>query len=599
MMVLEILRRANVAPSLAIAVIVLTLALAVLEGAGLGMMIPILTYVEVGANGNPGASGELLGFFGVVLGDLGLQISLPVLIAIAIIPLMLRQGVFYLKTVLAARIEFDYMHTLRIRSVDLYLRAGLPFFLQHTQGALTSSVTLECEQASSILRGIIEIAGHLVLLATYLLILMLLSYELTLIAFPMLLLSMVMIRRQLVRGREYGHEIGLSSQSFNEAVSDTIQSIRLIKSRGIEADALKRLTAHSANLSNWRVILQRIRSGIEAVVNPVLLVGTFGVLYVAVQYLGMRLAELGMFLFVVARVTPLLIQFNSSRLTIQSASQVSRRVNDLCDRAAAYEDLPSGQTPFEGINDNLEFRNVSFSYQGDNGPSETLMDVSFKVQKGETIALVGPSGAGKSTIADLMSRIYDVTEGEVLIDGRPIQQFDLRSLRRRIAFVPQDPSFFHDTIRANIEVGLEKPLTDEELATCLQKSFADEFVSRLPKGVDTVIGERGLMISGGQRQRLAIARALAQDADILILDEPTSALDAASEAKVRRSIKKMHGEITVVIIAHRLSTVRDADKIILLENGRVAGEGDHASLIAGSAGYRHLVQIQELHPAVA
>jgi ABC-type multidrug transport system fused ATPase/permease subunit len=235
---------------------------------------------------------------------------------------------------------------------------------------------------------------------------------------------------------------------------------------------------------------------------------------------------------------------------------------------------------------------VSFDYTRDGVEVPALRNVTLRIPKGQTVALVGPSGAGKSTLVDLIPRLYDPTSGRIMIDGLPIADYETTSLRRRIGFVTQDPIFFHDTVRANIEIGLESPLSDAKLQDCLIKSHSAEFVEAMGNGADTVIGERGLQLSGGQRQRLAIARALAQDPDILILDEPTSSLDSLSEAEIQASLEGLRGEMTVVVIAHRLTTIRNADLIFVLERGRIVDTGTHASLQRDSGTYERLVAMQ-------
>jgi ABC-type multidrug transport system fused ATPase/permease subunit len=262
--------------------------------------------------------------------------------------------------------------------------------------------------------------------------------------------------------------------------------------------------------------------------------------------------------------------------------------------AAAITDVRSGWRPFVALKGAIEFRNVSFSHNRDTVPVPALRNVSFTIRKGKSVALVGASGAGKSTLVDLIPRIYEPSSGAILIDGEPLESYEIVSLRQRIAFVTQESVLFHDTVRANIEFGLDAPLGDAELRDCLVKSHCAEFVDRLPAGVDTIIGERGMQISGGQRQRLALARALAQKPEILILDEPTSALDSISEAAIQASLKSFHGEMTMLIVAHRLATIRDADLIVVLDEGEVVDMGTHDKLIDDRGPYRALVEMQLL-----
>jgi subfamily B ATP-binding cassette protein MsbA len=240
----------------------------------------------------------------------------------------------------------------------------------------------------------------------------------------------------------------------------------------------------------------------------------------------------------------------------------------------------------------MEFRDVNFRY-GAGFDLPTLEDVSFKVRAGETVAIVGQSGAGKSTLTNLIPRFYDVVGGAVLIDGHDVRDLQIASLRRSIAVVSQETHLFNDTVRANIAYG-SHGVNDgaEAIRRAARAALADEFISKLPKGYNTVVGERGLILSGGQRQRIAIARAILKNAPILILDEATSALDAESEMFVQQALNNLMAGRTTIVIAHRLSTVRRADRIIVLDSGRVVEMGAHHELLELDGVYRKLYELQ-------
>ena len=236
----------------------------------------------------------------------------------------------------------------------------------------------------------------------------------------------------------------------------------------------------------------------------------------------------------------------------------------------------------------VEFVNVSFTYESGKGPA--LNGVSLKVAPGESIAIVGKSGSGKSTLVNLLPRFYDVTSGSVRIDGRDARDYDLRNLREQIAVVSQDVVLFNDTIRNNIAFGRE--VSDEALERAADAARVLEFTGEQPAGLNTMVGDRGVLLSGGQRQRIAIARALLKDAPILILDEATSALDTESERHIQAALAQLVRDRTTLVIAHRLSTVEQADRIIVLDGGAIAEQGTHAELIARGGLYAQLYQLQ-------
>ncbi|NWG55078.1 MAG: ABC transporter ATP-binding protein [Hydrogenophilaceae bacterium] len=262
------------------------------------------------------------------------------------------------------------------------------------------------------------------------------------------------------------------------------------------------------------------------------------------------------------------------------------RVFALLDEAPAVVDQP-GAIALPPTRGRVSFTHVGFSY----GEGVALEDVSFTAEPGETVALVGPSGAGKSTVFNLIPRLYDVTAGAVAIDGYDVRDVTLASLRSAVALVSQDAVLFNDTIRANIALG-RAGAGDDEIIAAAKAAAADDFIRAMPGGYDAVVGERGALLSGGERQRIALARAFLRDAPILLLDEPTSALDAEVEARVQTALKRLSAGRTTIVIAHRLSTVRDADKIIALDAGRIVEIGRHDELIARDGLYARLCRLQ-------
>jgi subfamily B ATP-binding cassette protein MsbA len=240
----------------------------------------------------------------------------------------------------------------------------------------------------------------------------------------------------------------------------------------------------------------------------------------------------------------------------------------------------------------IQFENVSFSYQSDGeGSREILHNINLEVRRGEILAIVGSSGAGKSTLVHLLPRFFDVSSGRILVDGHDVREVTVSSLRSQIGIVTQDTVLFNDTVRNNIAYG-QPHVAMKEVEGAARAALAHDFIQALPAGYDTVIGERGVRLSGGERQRLAIARALLKNAPVLILDEATSALDSESEALVQSALHNLMSGRTVLVIAHRLSTVRRADRIVVIENGTIADIGTHEDLMSKLGTYRRLYELQ-------
>jgi subfamily B ATP-binding cassette protein MsbA len=289
----------------------------------------------------------------------------------------------------------------------------------------------------------------------------------------------------------------------------------------------------------------------------------------------LRAASLLTFMFVLFRMMPLVSQVNGAREQFSRFQGSLHNIKELLKR----EDKPylsNGTIQFSGLKRSIDFESVDFGYDA---TELVLCNITLSIKKGETTALVGASGAGKSTLVDLIPRFHDPTEGEILIDGINLQEFDLKSLRHRMAVVSQDTFIFNNTVGYNLAYGLEG-VPEEAIWEAAQLANASQFIQDLPEQLDTLLGDRGVRLSGGQRQRIAIARALLRNPEILILDEATSALDSVSEQLIQASLEKLAVGRTVIAIAHRLSTIERADKVVVLEAGRIVEQGTYPELIA-------------------
>ncbi|MEM6488363.1 MAG: ABC transporter transmembrane domain-containing protein [Pseudomonadota bacterium] len=275
---------------------------------------------------------------------------------------------------------------------------------------------------------------------------------------------------------------------------------------------------------------------------------------------------------------------------LQRAAGATERLVELLTMTSPVEDAvkPAGRP--RSAKGAIAFENVAFAYPSRPGTA-ALDRLSFTVQPGETVAIVGPSGAGKSTVLQLLLRFYDADAGRILLDGRPVRDLALSDLRGQFALVPQEPVIFADTVRANIRFG-RPDASDAEVEAAARAAAAHDFVSRLPGGYGAWLGERGVLLSGGQKQRIAIARAILRDAPVLLLDEATSALDAESEQAVQQAVERLSAERTTLAIAHRLATVKRADRILVLEDGRLVDEGTHDELVARGGLYARLARLQ-------
>ncbi|MEO1407730.1 MAG: ABC transporter ATP-binding protein [Pseudomonadota bacterium] len=291
------------------------------------------------------------------------------------------------------------------------------------------------------------------------------------------------------------------------------------------------------------------------------------------------------FIALIGIAAPELRSLGSISAAAQEGRAAVQRVYALVDAEQSTMDKPDAR-PLIDVRGDISFEDVHFSYDGG---GETLSGLSLSIKAGETVAIVGPSGAGKSTLFNLLLRLYDVSSGAVRVDAQDIRTLRISNLRVSMALVEQEPALFDDTVAANIALG-RPGASRTDIEAALKAASADEFVSQLPDGLDTEVGERGSRLSGGQRQRIALARAILRDAPILLLDEATSALDAETEQLVGRALRDFAKDRTVLVIAHRPSTVQWADRVIVIENGRVVEEGSHGALEGAGGAYARLVK---------
>jgi ABC-type multidrug transport system fused ATPase/permease subunit len=276
-------------------------------------------------------------------------------------------------------------------------------------------------------------------------------------------------------------------------------------------------------------------------------------------------------------------------------------VQRMTEDAKRSNTITSGPKMFEGVRTSIELRNVSFDYpdaytaDGDLAAvgREVLRDVSLSIPAGSFTALVGRSGAGKSTLVELVPRLRDATSGTITLDGINIRDFKVGSLRKGIGYLTQSAMLFNDTVRENLIYGLERDPSEEEIREALERAYAS-FIYDLPDGLETKLGDRGVRFSGGERQRIGLARVLLEDSSVLILDEPTSSLDSESEGYIQQALAAMHGTKTIIVIAHRLATVIQADQLLVVEDGRIVERGTHAELVEMDGSYRRLFETQLL-----
>jgi len=486
---------------------------------------------------------------------------------------------------------------LRQRVFDKVLRHGSQFFEMYSTGRLMSSIMNDIDKVqvatSHMLADFLRQSFTVVWLLA---VLLYNDWKLALVSLtllPFVLLPTARIGRRMRRTTRQAQD---AAAELTHILQEAIAGHQVVKSFSAEEHESRRFRAAARKLRshNLRYVAQ------QALASP--LIEFFGALTIVglLTYARnqIKAGEMTTGQFSSFVIALLMLYEPVKRLTgihniFQQALGASQKVFEHLSRGEEVRDRP-GARPLERFRHSIVFDCVSFRYPtSQNG--FLLEDIRLEVRAGEVLAVVGPSGAGKTTLVNLLPRFYDVSAGAVLIDGRDVRDVQLASLRRQIGIVAQDTFLFNDTVANNIRYG--RPEADmEAVRQAARNALAEEFILALPEGYDTIIGERGLKLSGGQRQRIAIARALLKDAPILILDEATSHLDTESELLVQRALANLMSGRTVIVIAHRLSTVRRADRIVVLDRGRIVESGSHDELVAAGGVYQRLHELQFLEP---
>ena len=516
-------------------------------------------------------------------------------VATSIIAATIAKGVCdYLGTYLVNYAGFGMITDLRNHLYEATLRRSASFFHKHATGTILSTLINDVDRVQLALSSVIGeflqqfftflvgivfvigLGGHL-------------SWALVLFV-PVVITSARKIGREVRTRTRTGQDKLAEIQNI---LHETVTGNRIVKAFNTEIWEVLRFKRAAKRL--FRANLRNVR--IQSISSP--LMDTIGAIAIAmlllvgrneIQHGRMTMGLFGAFIFLLFKLYDPVRKFAYFYNSFQQAMGASASIFAFFDAKDDVKERPHAAA-MPQFSNSIRFDNVGFSYSTEKGEEQILHNVELEIHAGELLALVGPSGAGKSTLVNLIPRFFDVTSGRILIDGRDIREMTLGSLRRQVAQVTQETILFNDTVRNNIAYG-QPDAKNELVEQAARNALAHDFIMRMPQGYATVIGEKGFRLSGGEKQRLAIARAILKNAPILILDEATSALDAESESLVQAALSNLMQNRTVLVIAHRLGTIRRANRIAVLERGRITAVGSHEELLTISPTYQRLYQLQ-------
>ena len=499
----------------------------------------------------------------------------------------------YTKNILLRVVELKLVKDIRDRLYKHIQTLSLGYFHKRKTGSITSIVMNDVEQLQVAFAVVFQrLFVEPINILTFVTLLFIISWKLALIAIviiPLAGIAIISIGRSI---RRKSRRTQAKIAEIMQILTETLSSIRIVKAFVNEKEEVKKFTGESQHY--FKLLLKRAR--LDLISAPV--TESFGVIIgvVLLWYGGMEvLSNQGVsaedfirFIVILFSILGPIKQMSNVNLRIQVGAASAERIFELLDTPPEIVEKDDAVDLGE-FKKAIEFDLVHFEYN--DGDELVLDELSFTINKGEVVAMVGPSGSGKTTIADLIPRFYDVSTGVIRIDGHDLRDATLASIRGQMGIVTQEVILFNDTIRNNIAYA-QPNVSDEAIRKSAEAANALEFIEQTLNGFDTLIGERGVNLSGGQKQRLAIARALLKNPPILILDEATSALDTESEKKVQKAIETLMKDRTALVIAHRLSTVQNADKIVVIEQGRVVETGTHSELYEKGGLYRRLYDIQ-------
>jgi subfamily B ATP-binding cassette protein MsbA len=559
------------------------------EGIGISLFIPFLQGLsadDLGGNAT-WLVDRLAGLFDQVDADRRLTFIALCIFCAIVVRILLGYVCEILYTVLDARVGHEMRASIHAQLMTLdygYLQTISPERLYNTLAGDTW-------RASAAVTTLLSMITETATLAIFATILVLISWKLTLVVSCVMFLIAVFMRYLMRRSQALGRVARRTNVRFTKRMLQSLGGLEVTRTFGREEYERQRFEEASFSTSNVFARLGLLTKAVNPIYEILAAAILVGLIVVAIQA-GYNLPALIVFVFVLHRLQPRFKSLDSKRVHLATLAAPLDVVTDLANPHGKPR-ARTGPEPFAGLRDTIRFQNVSYTYA--NTRDAAVHDVSFEIPAGKSTAIVGASGGGKSTTMRILLRLYEPTSGSVLIDGVPLERIDVRSWRDRIAVVSQDAFVFDATVAENIGYG-RAGATFEDVSEAAQMADAQTFITALPRGYQTLIGNDGARLSGGQRQRLALARAFVRKPTILILDEATNALDGVTEQTIQKAIDAMHGDCTRIIVAHRMSSVRSVDHVVVIEDGTVAESGPPADLLRRRGAFHRLFTAQQAEP---
>lgn len=559
--------------------------ISIIEGTGILLLLPMISLSGI-TNINPGVS-PISGFLKFIQ-EFPQTLGLPLILCMYVLLITGQNLLQRSLTIRDAVIQQKFVRHLRLETYTSLLQSNWNFFVKKRKSDIINLITTELTRVGFGTNLVLQLLASIIFTLIQLSFAFWLSPQMTAFVLFFGLTLSFFSSKFIKKSKSLGSQTSQLSQSFLAGITDQLNGIKDIKSNTLEESRLIWFSSLTQKMMNEQIEYMKLRSASQLFykIASAVLIASF--IYLSVQLFHAKMEQLLLIFVIFSRLWPRFtgIQSNVEQIASTiSAFKVLIKLQEECLSAKEFH-IGNGQDfiqvkPIE-VNQEIECRHVSYRYNP-NEPTYALQDIHFRIVSKQTTAIVGRSGAGKSTLIDILMGLIQPDSGQVLIDGTPLQNDTVLSLRQSISYVPQDPFLFHASIRDNLLM-IKPGASEEQMWEALEFSVSAEYVRMLPEGLDTMIGDRGVRLSGGERQRLVLARAILRKPSILILDEATSALDTENEAKIQEALDRLKGTMTIIVIAHRLSTIRNADQVIVLDQGKIVQQGGFSQLAEEQSG---------------
>ncbi len=502
----------------------------------------------------------------------------------------------YSASVTMAYISRQFTNNLRQLIFSRYLSFGKLYFDRSSTGSLHQILVQFTQALAFSLMQFNGILTNFFMLLVYIVVLFFISWKLTLLAMLIFPAMNFMVKWLIEKIKKTSMDMAAAYTELGREIFNVLTCIPLVKAYTREEEEKRQFAKISDRVQMFDFSIDKK----SHLINPIQEMIMMSAVLVLISFMAVMVVRGGgqaavasflVFFYTLRRAAMSFGVFNQAKAVFAGIQGPLSAIREILEDDGKYF-IPDGEVKFCGLRHGIHFKNVCFFYLAE---QPVLKNVDLFFEKNKTTAIVGPTGAGKTTIANLILRFYDVTDGEILVDGVNIKQFMLKSLRNRMAIVSQDIQLFNDTLRENITYGLDEELTEERIFDAIQKARLSDFIKKLPNGLETLIGDRGVLLSGGEKQRVSIARALLRDAEIMIMDEATSSLDSETERLIQEAVSDLMKGKTSVVIAHRLSTIKNADKVMVVEDGQKVEEGTLAELLRKKRRFFHYWEQQKFY----